>query len=91
LCPFLLDHISTYPQAEEVRDVLKYVPNERILLETDSPYLSPVPMRGKPNVPGNVAVVGRYAAEFLGLSPTKLAERVLKNTLMLFQKISYEH
>ncbi len=83
--------ISTYPQAEEVRDVLKYVPNDRILLETDSPYLSPVPMRGKPNAPGNVATVGRYVAEFLGLSYADLAEKVLKNTLMLFQRISYEH
>lgn len=83
--------ISTYPQAEEVREVLAYVPNERILLETDSPYLSPVPMRGKPNVPGNVAIVGQYAADFLGVSSESLAQLILENTLTLFQRIPHEH
>ncbi|MBU2647498.1 TatD family hydrolase, partial [bacterium] len=83
--------ISTYQQADQVRDVLKYIPTDRILLETDAPYLSPVPLRGKPNVPGNVSIIGRYIAEFLGLSPDLLAELVLKNTLTLFHRIEYEH
>ncbi len=83
--------ISTYPQAEQVREVLAFVPNERILLETDSPYLSPVPLRGKPNVPGNVAIIGRFVADFLGLTSESLAQLILGNTLTLFQRIRYEH
>ncbi|NQU63465.1 MAG: TatD family hydrolase [SAR324 cluster bacterium] len=83
--------ISTYPKAGQVRDVLKYTPKDRILLETDAPYLSPVPLRGKPNVPGNVSIVGRFVAEFLKLSPDYLAQLVLQNTLTLFPRIKYEH
>lgn len=83
--------ISTYPQAEEVREVLAYTPLDRILLETDSPYLSPVPLRGKPNTPGNVTIVGEYIADFLGQSPDSLAQQTLENTLRLFNRIQYEY
>lgn len=83
--------ISTYPKAGQVRDVLNYTPHERILLETDAPYLSPAPLRGKPNVPGNVSIVGQFVAEFLELSPDYLAQLVLQNTLTLFPRIKYEH
>ncbi len=83
--------ISTYKQADQVRDVLKYVPKDRILLETDAPYLSPVPLRGKPNVPGNVSIVGRFVADFLALPVDHLAQLVLQNTLTLFRRIEYEH
>lgn len=83
--------ISTYKQADQVRDVLKYMPQDRILLETDAPYLSPVPLRGKPNKPGNVAIVGRFVANYLGLPPEHLAQLVLQNTLTLFHRIEYEH
>ena len=83
--------ISTYSQADQVRDVLKYVPKDRILLETDAPFLSPVPLRGKSNVPGNVSIVGRFVAEFLALPLDHLAQLVLQNTLTLFHRIEYEH
>lgn len=82
--------ISTYSQAEEVREVLGFVPRDRILLETDSPYLSPVPMRGKPNVPGNVAIVGEFVADFLELQPDRFSQLILENTLTLFNRIPYE-
>lgn len=96
---FLLDRgfylsfngICTFPQADTVRQVLKYAPQDRILLETDSPFLSPVPLRGKPNFPGNVSIVGEYVADLLGLSVQKLARIVSQNTWSLFPKIKYEY
>jgi len=83
--------ICTFPQADTIRQVLKYMPKDRILLETDSPFLSPVPLRGKPNFPGNVSIVGEYVADLLGLSVEKLAEIVSQNTKRLFPKIQYEY
>ena len=83
--------ICTFPQAETVREVLKYTPLDRLLLETDSPYLSPVPFRGKPNIPGRVSVVGEFVADYLGVSTTQLANQVLENTKTLFPRIDYEN
>ncbi len=83
--------ISTYAKADQVREVLKFTPKERILLETDAPYLSPVPLRGKQNVPGNVSIVGQFVANFLKLPQDHLAQLVLQNTLTLFNRIEYEH
>ena len=82
--------ICTFSQAESVRDVLKFTPPDRILLETDAPYLSPEPYRGKPNIPGNVALVGKYVAELLNISQEQLAQQTARNTKTLFPRISYE-
>lgn len=83
--------ISTYRQAELVREVLAFVPLDRMLLETDAPYLTPEPLRGKPNVPANVAIVGRFVSDFLDLPPGDVAETILANTRTLFNRIDYEH
>jgi TatD DNase family protein len=83
--------ICTFPQSESVREVLKFTPLDRLLLETDSPYLSPVPFRGKPNLPGRVAIVGEYIANYLGISVEQLSQQVLDNTKMLFSRIDYEN
>ncbi|MBU2512229.1 TatD family hydrolase [bacterium] len=83
--------ICTFPQAETVREVLKYVPMDRILLETDSPFLSPVPYRGKPNYPGRVSIVGEFVADLLGISTVQLANQVLNNTRTLFPRFNYEN
>ncbi len=96
---FILDYgfflsfngICTFPQAETVREVLKYTPLDRLLLETDSPYLSPVPFRGKPNIPGRVSIVGEYVADYLKISTEKLSNQVLENTKTLFPRIDYEN
>jgi len=76
--------ICTFPKSEAVREVLKQTPKSRLLLETDAPYLSPVPLRGKPNLPGNVSLVGAFVAEFLGLPALELAEICYQNSLDLF-------
>lgn len=79
--------ICTFPTAETVREILALVPKDRLLLETDSPYLAPVPIRGKPNLPGHVRLVGKFVAQQLGLSEATLAEQVYQNGLDLFEKV----
>ena len=69
----------TYRNNGYLRDMLKKVPSDRLLLETDSPYLSPVPLRGKPNSPEHIIHTYRCAAEVLGISLEALKERVLEN------------
>lgn len=83
--------ICTFPNADSVRQVLKYTPLDRVLLETDAPFLSPEPLRSKPNIPGNVAIIGKYVADFLKIPLEEFSKQILKNTLSLFSRISYEH
>lgn len=78
---------STYKNAQKVREVMAYVPKDLLLFETDSPYLTPVPYRGKRNNPGYVELTARNAAEILGMSFEELAEQTSKNVKTLFSKI----
>lgn len=78
---------STYKNAQKVREVLQYVPKELILLETDCPYLTPVPFRGKRNNPGYVEYTARNAAEVLQMDFAELAALTAANTKRLFWKI----
>ncbi len=82
--------ISTFPKSNLVREVLKITPRDKILLETDAPFLSPVPLRGKPNLPGNVSIVGEFLADFLEISPEEFSQQTRSNTLNLFSQIPYE-
>ena len=58
----------TYPKAEHLQDAARRVPSELLLVETDSPYLSPQPVRGKPNEPANVLHTARFVAELRGVA-----------------------
>ena len=78
--------IITFKNAEDLRDTMKYVPLERILIETDSPYLAPIPMRGKRNEPAFVAHVAKILAELKGLPVSKIAEVTTENFMRLFSK-----
>ena len=78
---------STYKNANKVREVLKYLPKDLILFETDSPYLTPVPFRGKRNNPLYVELTAKNAAEVLGLDFAELAEITTANARRLFKKI----
>lgn len=78
---------STYKNAQKVREVMRYIPKELMLFETDSPYLTPVPYRGKRNNPGYVELTARNAAEVLSVSFEELAEQTTKNVKTLFTKI----
>ena len=74
----------TFKNAAKLPDVAKYVPADRILVETDSPYLAPVPMRGKRNEPTFVQYTAARVAEIRGEDAQEFAERCLENGLKLF-------
>ena len=69
----------TYKSNEKLREMLKRVPTDRLLLETDSPYLTPVPLRGKPNSPEKIIHTYECVAEVLDLGLDRLKEIVLEN------------
>lgn len=75
--------VLTYPRAEEVREAARAVPLDRILLETDAPYLSPVPHRGKRNEPAYVALTAAKLAEVRQLSIEAIAQATAENTRRL--------
>ncbi len=77
--------IATYPSAANVRAALKLQGIEKLMLETDSPYLSPQPMRGKPNQPAFVRLIATAIAGELGMSFDDLAEITSRNTTTFFK------
>jgi len=76
--------IVTFNNADEIRDVAKQIPIDRILVETDSPYLTPKPHRGKPNSPMYVSDVARLVAEIRGMDYQEFCQATTKNYLRLF-------
>ncbi len=78
--------IVTFKNAEALRDVVRKMPLDRLLLETDSPYLAPIPYRGKPNQPMYVREVAEYVAELKGLSVEELGEITSANFFKLFNR-----
>ena len=79
-----INGIVTFKNAEDLRQVVHHTPLERLLLETDSPYLSPVPFRGRPNAPERVSVVCTFVAELLGMEKSELAKQTTQNAQELF-------
>lgn len=76
--------IVTFKNAKEVQAVAKQVPLDRMLVETDAPYLTPVPYRGKPNQPGYTRYVAEYIAKLRGISFEQVAEQTTANFFRLF-------
>lgn len=76
--------IITFKSAQDLRDVVRMVPLDRLLIETDSPYLAPVPYRGKTNTPALVPWVARQVAEIKGLSVEAVAHQTSENFTRLF-------
>jgi TatD DNase family protein len=76
--------IITFKNAVELREVVKQVPLDQLLIETDSPYLAPVPFRGKPNQPIYVEKVADCVAELKGVTPEELARRTAENYFRCF-------
>lgn len=76
--------ILTFKNATIIRDTIKRVPLDRVLLETDAPYLAPVPMRGKSNVPEYLYYTATYLADFLQIPLDILAEVTTQNFYRLF-------
>lgn len=77
--------IVTFNSAAQLKEVARKTPLDRILVETDAPYLAPVPMRGKPNQPAFVAHTARYVAELKGLDIERLQEQTTENFFSLFR------
>jgi TatD DNase family protein len=77
--------IVTFNSAQEIREVAKQVPADRFLIETDSPYLAPVPFRGKPNYPTYVRYVAEQIAELRDTSFEDIAEASTRNFYTLFK------
>jgi TatD DNase family protein len=78
----------TFKSAQELREVAAWMPLDRMLIETDSPYLAPVPYRGKTNNPSYVPYVAKLLAELRGLSPEAVGELTSTNFDQLFTKVT---
>jgi len=78
--------IATFKQADELRDTIRGLPLDRLLVETDAPYLAPVPMRGRRNEPAFVAHTTSFLAELLGVDPAELGRITTENFFRLFGK-----
>ena len=81
-----LSGILTFPKSNDLRSIAADMPAGRLLVETDSPYLAPVPFRGKRNEPAHVAHTARVLAEVRGLEPEALADLTTTNFRRLFTK-----
>jgi TatD DNase family protein len=77
--------IVTFKSAKDLQETCREVPLERMLIETDSPYLAPIPYRGKTNEPAWVSKVGEFVAELKGVSVELLAEQTSSNFFQCFQ------
>ena len=83
---FSFSGILTFPKSNENRDIARGIPSDRLLVETDSPYLAPVPFRGKRNEPSYVAKTAAVLAEVRGLEPAALADLTTANFRRLFRR-----
>ena len=77
--------IITFNNATTIRDVVKKIPSDKFLIETDSPYLAPVPFRGRPNYPIYVRYIAEQIAELRGITVNKVADITTNNFYNLFQ------
>jgi TatD DNase family protein len=78
--------IVTFKNAQQLKEVAKHIPLERILVETDSPYLAPVPFRGKTNQPAYVKYIAQEVAQLRGIAYEELAKASTDNFFRLFKK-----
>ncbi len=78
--------IVTFKNAVDLQEIVRYLPLEQMLIETDAPYLAPVPMRGKQNEPAFVKYVAEYIAEIKNVSLERVADQTSDNFFKLFVK-----
>jgi TatD DNase family protein len=77
--------IVTFKSAKDLQETCKRVPIDRMMIETDSPYLAPIPYRGKTNEPAWVAKVGEYIADLKNIPVDKFADHTSNNFFQCFQ------
>ncbi len=80
-----LSGIVTFRNADALREVAQFIPNDRLLVETDTPYLAPVPLRGQQNAPKHVRVTAAFIAALKGLSEMAFAHLTTQNAIRLFK------
>ncbi|NKJ05645.1 TatD family hydrolase [Rhizobium sp. SG741] len=80
--------ILTFPKSEELRDIAKTIPHDRLLVETDAPYLAPKRWRGKRNEPSYVVNTAEVLAETIGVSMDEIAEITTANAFRCFSKMT---
>ena len=81
-----LSGIVTFKNAGALKEVARNIPLDRMLVETDSPYLAPIPYRGKTNQPAYVRYVAEHVAELRGITPQEVAEATTRNFFRLFKQ-----
>ena len=79
-----INGIVTFKNTEDLREVVRWLPLDRLLLETDSPFLAPTPFRGKPNKPAHIPAIATFIAELRGISLEQLSEQTSANAQRLF-------
>ncbi|MNL74214.1 putative deoxyribonuclease YcfH [compost metagenome] len=79
----------TFKNADELRDVVRMVPLDRLHVETDSPFLAPIPMRGKKNTPAFVVHTAALVADLKGITVEQLAAQTRENALKIFPKVKW--
>lgn len=77
--------ITTFKNSHEVRAAAEFCPLDRMILETDSPYLAPTPLRGSINEPGNIPLIGSYIAQLKGVDEDKLKSVISTTTKQVFR------
>ena len=80
--------VVTFKKSEDLANTFKEMPNNRILVETDSPYLSPVPLRGKPNEPSYIIHTVKFLSKLKGLSFENFSNITTKNFFDLFGELN---
>ena len=79
-----INGIVTFKNAEDLREIVRWIPMDRLLLETDSPFLAPIPFRGKPNKPAHIPIIASFVAELRNITIEHLAEKTSENAQRLF-------
>ena len=79
-----INGIVTFKNAEDLREVVRWLPLEHLLLETDSPFLAPIPFRGKPNKPAHIPTIASFIAKLKKITLEELAQQTTANAERLF-------
>ena len=87
-CYISASGVVTFKKSKDLADTFLSLPNDRILVETDSPYLSPEPLRGKSNEPSHIIHTVNFLAKLKGLEPSLFAKETSKNFFKLFGELS---
>ena len=87
-CYISASGVVTFKKSKELADTFLSLPNDKILVETDSPYLSPEPLRGKPNEPSNIIHTVNFLAKLKNINSNDFADETSSNFFKLFGQLN---